>query len=345
MNTTEPVDIVYLWVDGSDTAWRTKRRAAQQQLDALQRQQIAAYGDVEGRFRDNDELRYSLRALDRFFPEHGHVYIVTDSQVPGWLKAHPQISIVDHRDLIPAQALPTFDSSHIESYIHRIPGLSERYFYFNDDVFFGAPVDLDDWFWDEGIYAGWSDEPPVHAGPLQKHSNALENACRQSIAWLDANPSIGLLPLYRHTHQTFAHSPRAMRKSMMFALEAIAPELFSQVRSTVFRAWDKPTIVSDFVMRWALAHGSARMREYAHVYVSTGEAPHASGMDRVIQCFGDLHFFCLNDTLDNAPADDIRLLRVKEALQGLFGNESRYEHGDSIKVPERSIHQVRAVSS
>ena len=336
MNTTGPVDIVYLWVDGSDTTWRSKRRAAQQQLNAFERQQIAAHGDVEGRFRDNDELRYSLRALDRFFPEHGHVYIVTDGQVPAWIRAHPQLSIVDHRDLIPAQALPTFDSCHIESYIHRIPGLSERYFYFNDDVFFGSPVDLADWFWEDGVYAGWSDEPPVRAGPLHKHSAALENACRMSIAWLDAHPSDGRQPHYRHTYQTFAHSPRAMRKSMLFALETIAPDLFSKVRSTVFRAWDKPTIVSDFVMRWALAHGNARMRDYAHVYVSTGEAPHASGIDRVIQSFGDLHFFCLNDTLDNAPAHDIRLQQLKESLQGLLGYASRYERGDNSPGMARS---------
>ena len=329
MNTTGPVDIVYLWVDGSDAVWRSKRQTARQQLNAQQRQQIAAYGDVEGRFRDNDELRFSLRALDRFFPDHGHVYIVTDGQVPAWLHAHPQLSIVDHRDLIPAHALPTFDSCHIESYIHRIPGLSEQYFYFNDDVFFGAPVDLADWFWEDGVYAGWSDEPPVPVGPLHKHSNALENACRLSIAWLDAHPSSGLQPHYRHTHQTFAHSPRAMRRSMLFTLEALAPDLFTKVRSTVFRAWDKPTIVSDFVMRWALAYGHAHMRDYAYVYVSTGEAANASGMDRVIRGFGDLHFFCLNDTLDNAPAHDIRLRQVKDTLQGLFGSASRYERREA----------------
>ena len=34
---------------------------------------MAVYGNVEGRFRDNDELRYSLRALERYFPDHGHV--------------------------------------------------------------------------------------------------------------------------------------------------------------------------------------------------------------------------------------------------------------------------------
>jgi hypothetical protein len=331
MNTIGPVDIVYLWVNGSDTAWRSKRQAARQQLNAQARQQMAAYSDVEGRFRDNDELRYSLRALERFFPEHGHVYLVTDGQVPAWLRSHPKLSIVDHRDLMPAHALPTFDSSHIESYIHRIPGLSEHYFYFNDDVFFGAPVDLADWFWEGGVYAGWSDELPVSAGPLHKQFNALENACRLSIAWLDAHPSSAFQPQYRHTYQTFAHSPRAMRRSMLFALEALAPELFSLVRSTVFRAWDKPTIVSDFVMRWALAHGQARMRDYAHVYVSTGDAPQASGIHRVIRDFGDLHFFCLNDTLDNALAHDIRLHQLRVALQGLFGFASRYERQDAAQ--------------
>jgi hypothetical protein len=340
MNTTGPVDIVYLWVDGSDAAWRSKRHNARRQLDAHQHQQLAAYGDVEGRFRDNDELRYSLRALERFFPDHGQVYIVTDGQVPAWLRAHPRLSIVDHRDLMPAEALPTFDSCHIESYIHRIPGLSERYFYFNDDVFFGAPVDLADWFWDDGVYAGWSDEPPVPAGPLHKLSSALENACRLSIAWLDAHPSPGRQADYRHTYQTFAHSPRAMRKSMLFALEDLAPELFSKVRSTVFRAWDKPTIVSDFVMRWALAHGRARIRDYAHVYVATGEAPQVSGLDRVIRDFGDLHFFCLNDTLDNAPPDDIRFCHLKETLQGLFGFASGYELGEALLQPAAARHSA-----
>jgi hypothetical protein len=211
--------------------------------------------------------------------------------------------------------------------------LSERYFYFNDDVFFGAPVDLADWFWADGVYAGWSDEPPVPAGPLHKLSSALENACRLSVAWLDGHPSPGRQADYRHTYQTFAHSPRAMRKSMLFALEDLAPELFSKVRSTVFRAWDKPTIVSDFVMRWALAHGRARIRDYAHVYVATGEAPQVSGLDRVIRDFGDLHFFCLNDTLDNAPPEDIRFCHLKETLQGLFGSASRYERGDAVRPP------------
>jgi Stealth protein CR2, conserved region 2/Stealth protein CR1, conserved region 1 len=343
MDILEAVDIVYLWVDGSDPDWRRKRQSARQSLDARQGRAMALYGNVEGRFRDNDELRCSLRALERFFPQHGHVYIVTDGQTPPWMAAHPQLTIVDHRELIPACALPTFDSCHIESYIHRIPQLSERYFYFNDDVFFGAPVHLSDWFWEGGVYAAWSDEPDVRPGPLHKESDALHNACRQSIQWLDQHPQAEMQASYQHTFKTFAHAPRPMCKSVLLQLEHTAPELFASVRSTVFRTWDKPTIVSDFVMRWSLANGLARMRDYDYVYVATGETHQASGIARVIKDFGDLHFFCINDTLDNAPDNDPRLWQMREALQGLFVTASRYERPASMAAPHQVARRLAAV--
>ena len=328
MNDTSPVDIVYLWVDGNDPLWRIKRQHASQKLNAGHRDAMALYGNVEGRFRDNDELRYSLRALERFFPAHGHIYLVTDAQTPGWLRAHDQLTVIDHRDLIPAASLPTFDSGHIESYIHRIPNLSERYFYFNDDVFFGAPVNLTDWFWEGGVYVGWSDEPPVSDEPLRHDATALENACRLSHQWLRARASAG--PGYVPTFRTFSHAPRPMLKSTLRRLEAVAPDLFEAVRSTVFRTWNKPTIVSDFVIRWALAHGLAKTRDYAHVHVSTGDVTQSTGLAQLITSFGDFDFFCINDTTDDAHPDDPRLQQVRDALEGLFSRPSRFER----TVPE-----------
>ena len=315
----DPIDIVYLWVDGNDPVWRTKRQQATDRLHAHTR--IAAYGNVEGRFRDNDELRYSLRALERFFPAHGHIYLVTDAQTPAWLADVPGISVVHHSDLIPASALPTFDSGHIESYIHRIVGLSERYFYLNDDVFFGAPVDVPDWFWPGGVCVAWSDEPLVSDEPLRPDATALDNACRRSNQWLRAHP----LPGYQHTFRTFAHAPRPMRKSLLAQLEKIAPDMFARVRSTVFRTWDKPAIVSDFVLRWALAHGHAQLREYDHQYVSTSDADATYHLDQLMACDGQLAFFCINDTTDDALHHDPRLARVRDTLQQMFPLPSRFE--------------------
>jgi Stealth protein CR2, conserved region 2/Stealth protein CR1, conserved region 1 len=330
----DAIDIVYLWVDGNDSVWRAKRRNAASQLSASHRGAMAQYGNVEGRYRDNDELRYNLRALEQFFPAHGHIYLVTDAQAPAWLRSSERLTVVDHQDLIPAQHLPTFDSSHIESYIHRIPGLSERYFYLNDDVMFGAPVDVNDWFFDGGFYVAWSDEPPVSDEPLQQDANALENACRLSSEWFkgkaqdscEHNAQVrAVAQRYTHVFRTFAHSPRPMGKSFLVELENLAPDMFSRVRSTVFRTWDKPTIVSDFVLRWALATGCAKVRDYAHLYVSSGAAEQSAVLESLVGLVGKVEFFCINDTTDDAYPHDPRLLEVRGALQRMFPQPSSFE--------------------
>lgn len=322
-NLRTPVDVVYLWVDGSDAAWRLKRQEAMDEaLDAVD--VMAIYANVEGRFRDNDELRFSLRALERFFPDHGHVYVVTDGQTPRWLQASEGLTIIDHADLIPAGSLPTFDSGHIESYIHRIPNLSEAYFYCNDDVFFGAPVNINHWFWRgdqmDGVYTGWSDEPPVTDEPIRMDGTSLENACRLSNQWLGREAG------YQPTFRTFAHAPRPMLKSVLFELEGKAPELFVMVRSTMFRTWDKPTIVSDFVLRWALANGRAKIRDYQHLHISTGNAALADELTQLTVGMGRLDFFCINDTLDDALPSDLRLEAVANALALLLPIPSSFEY-------------------
>ncbi|MEY3124629.1 MAG: hypothetical protein RLZZ573_1149 [Pseudomonadota bacterium] len=319
------VDIVYLWVDGKDPTWRLKRQQAGEKLSLDHRGAMAVYSNVEGRFRDNDELRCNLRALERFFPDHGHVYVVTDGQTPEWLCASERLTVIDHKDLIPAHALPTFDSGNIESYIHRIPQLSERYFYLNDDVFFGGPVDLDHWFWEDGIYVGWSDEPGVSDEPLREDATSLENACRLSHQWLNAHVAGQRNPAYTHTARTFAHSPRPMRRSVLVELESLAPGMFEVVRSTVFRTWDKPTIISDFVMRWSLANSVARVRDYAHMHVSTGEDTTRSELEVLAASLGTLDFFCINDTTDDAHPNDPRLVQVREALHRMFAEPSGFE--------------------
>lgn len=348
-NQEAPVDIVYLWVDGSDPVWRRKRAHAADALNDDGRQSLALYSNVEGRFRDNDELLYSLRALEKFFPDHGHVYVVTDAQTPAWLQSSSGLTVVDHRDLIPAHLLPTFDSGNIESYIHRIANLSERFFYLNDDVFFGAQVRLNDWFYPGGTYVAWSDEPSVTDEPMRTDATALENACRLSHAWLRAQPASascagparsGLLragqqTAYQPVFRTFAHSPRPMLRSRMMRLEREAPELFERVRSTVFRAWDKPTIVSDFVMRWALANAQARVCEHSHLYVSAGSLD-ANALNAVlaqlVSAIGRLDFFCINDTTDNALAHDPRLRQIKQALETAFPQASQFERCQPVRL-------------
>ena len=190
-----PVDVVYTWVNGSDPKLQRELAYYKRLHDAEKAAQLAALAppaiadtltrmahninattalNASGaagnasddyysanRFRDNEELRYSLRSIWRFAPWVRHVYIVTNGQVPHWLNLdHPRLTLVSHSDIYPNTShLPTFSSPSIESHLHRIPNLADYYIYFNDDVLLGNEVWPEDFFTVHGghkVYLSWN---------------------------------------------------------------------------------------------------------------------------------------------------------------------------------------------
>ncbi|KAH8065067.1 hypothetical protein JL722_1965 [Aureococcus anophagefferens] len=114
------------------------------------------------RYRDSDELRYSLRSLEKYAPWVRHVYLVTDDQIPWWLDmASDRLTVVPHRKVFARthrEFLPVFSSPAIETQLHNIPGLSKRFIYFNDDVMLGAETWPSDFATLRGaprIYLAW----------------------------------------------------------------------------------------------------------------------------------------------------------------------------------------------
>jgi len=316
---SEQIDIVYLWVDGSDSVWSEKRQHAYATWVCTHPDALAIYGNNAGRYRDNGELRYNLRALEKFFPDHGHVYIVSDGQVPSWLRQSDRITVVDHRALIPLTTGPVFDSGHIESYLHHIPGLSERFIYLNDDVFFGAKVDTAWWFGDcLNVFAeetAIADYDDVHVD-----GTALVNASILSKKWMALR-----YPHYCHDPRLYSHAPRPMLKSAMVELEKIAPELFRQVRSTTFRSWRVPPVVPDLVPRWMVHVGYAKQIILDPLHISTSDKNAQHQFATLLKEFGTLPFFCINDTCDEAPDNDVRLLRIARTLDTLLPAPSSFE--------------------
>ena len=140
------VDLVYLWVDGSDPVWRNKRNAV---IGCTEEKSAV---NCEGRYADNDELKYSLRSVEKYAPWIRRIFIVTDNQIPAWLDtSDPRIRIVDHKEIMPGNSLPCFNSSVIEHFICRIPGLSERFLYANDDMYINRPVTPEMFFASDGL--------------------------------------------------------------------------------------------------------------------------------------------------------------------------------------------------
>ena len=131
------MDIVITYVNREDPLW-------------LEDYERVVGGRPSGkRFRDWGTLKYLLRGVEAHMPFVGKIFLVVsrDSQVPSWVN-RDRVSVVLHSDIAPQSCLPLFNSSSIEMFLHRIPGLDERFVYFNDDMFPMADMSEDDFFVD-----------------------------------------------------------------------------------------------------------------------------------------------------------------------------------------------------
>lgn len=141
---TASMDFVIPWVDGSDPEWRREKAVHSGEVNDVR---LARWVDGEQRYRDWGLLKYWFRGVEKFAPWVNRIHFITWGHLPAWLNAnHPKLHIVNHRDYIPAQYLPTFSSRCIELNIHRIKGLADRFVYFNDDMYLTAPVKPTDFF-------------------------------------------------------------------------------------------------------------------------------------------------------------------------------------------------------
>jgi hypothetical protein len=123
-----PVDLVFTYVDGSDPG-HAERRCHMAPPSHLSRH----HGE---RDRNVGEITFAVRSALRHMPWLRCIVVVTDAQMPPvdpHLVASGRVRIVDHRDILENEFLPTFNSGAIESALHRIPGLSEIFLFDNDD--------------------------------------------------------------------------------------------------------------------------------------------------------------------------------------------------------------------
>lgn len=141
------IDLIYLWVDGSDAEWLAKKyKFLGKKTD------FNIEATTKARTTDNNELKYSLRSAEKYAPWIRKIFIVTDEQQPKWLNLqNEKVQLVDIREIVPPEALPCYNSVIIEHFFYKIPGLSERFLYANDDMFFNAEVDPDFFFNAEGL--------------------------------------------------------------------------------------------------------------------------------------------------------------------------------------------------
>lgn len=148
----QPIDVVITWVDGNDENHQAKRMRCLQNIGGG-----APASAAPTRFNQVGEIKYCVQAILKFIPWIRKIFIVTDAQVPEFLKnnfaGREKIILIDHQHIFRGytQFLPTFNSLTIEAFLWRIAELTEHFIYFNDDCFLLKPLTPADFFKDNKL--------------------------------------------------------------------------------------------------------------------------------------------------------------------------------------------------
>lgn len=294
-----PIDAVYTWVDGGRPDYAE-----------LVRQHAARPQDFNPeRFRDPfGMLQHSLRSLELHAPWIRHVYLFTcRPHVPAWLRRdHPRLRLVHHDEVVTEPGvLPMFNSNVIETYLHRLPGLSDHFLYLNDDYFLGAPVVAADFYAPDGRL---------------KVFGTLFGERIRSRAYERQFFSFGLVE----------HGPVMIDRATWGRMQDDAPAEFATLRRHRFREPDD--LRPDRLYRWhLLTH--ARDRAVAEPFwrylphaafhkIKRDPAREARALARIAR--RRPRFICLNDDQGDEPNPDVGAI-VRRFLADLYPRPSSFE--------------------
>jgi len=305
-----------MWVDGD-------------RLPALDvwRQRLAGQLDPGDsgpcRWRDNGELRYSLRSLSRYAPWIRRVHLVTHGQTPDWLDpAAEGLSVATHEDIFAdPSVLPTFNSGAITASLHRLPDLADHYLFFNDDVMLSRPVHPSDFITEDGgtvvHVETWPPPRSLHEGSVVDRQLAFNQLL------------LGPGPVWM-----LAHSVKLFQRDRAEAIWRRWQPLFERTVAHRFRSSDD-ALMHFLYFNTLLREGAPnRVVENGH-----GETPLVRvGPDQpVLASLAALEdhvglSFCVNDEVDDLVANGWLWDRVRAHLEQRFPEPSPFEMAPSSVV-------------
>lgn len=262
MNGKIEIDAVYTWVNHRDTVWQALYEQANEGEAVVEGEHDSARNSA--RFNSRDELYYSLRSLKKYAPWIRTIYIVSNCEPPNWLDDFYDIQFVAHQTIFPNPAdLPTFNSKAIESVLHRIEGLSERFLYLNDDCFVCRTMHMNEFFWgDEGIYFF----PSKHDIPYSLELGQLRPVDQGAV-----NSSRLLTKRFgRSPEKKLHHAPFALSKAMLKEVENHYSFEMRETRRHPFRHPDDIAMATTLHAYYAYYTGRGKPREINTRYIDIG---------------------------------------------------------------------------
>ncbi|RKE97685.1 stealth family protein [Sulfitobacter guttiformis] len=293
---TDPIDAVITWVDGTSLRHRAQRASFMAQTGGA----LNENASNPHRWESSDEIYYCLRSIHVHAPWIRHIWIVVDEGAPDLerlpVSLREKIRIVRHAAIFEdyGHVLPTFNSLSIESMLWRIAELSERFLYFNDDVFLTAPVKPSDFFDGQNpvLRGAWRDYSElVNDGEARDNPALFNHFMQVNAAALCGVPSSHVFAA--------AHVVHPMRRSVMAHLFGLQRDAFEANIIPRFRD------IAQFLPQGlhnhhCIAMGQAvvsQQRDHLHIKSGqgAGQAPDATRALFTREALAKTKFLCIND--------------------------------------------------
>lgn len=327
------IDFVILWVDGEDPKWEIELN---KYLHSRDKDKV--------RFRDWDNIQYILRAFEEFTPWVRRVHFVTWGHLPEWLDIdHPKLNIVNHTDYIDKKDLPVFNANPLEINLHKIPDLSEKFIFFNDDSFLTAPLKQERFFREELprdmlVSNALSSSKGVghfvlnNLEILNRHFDKKTVVKKNLGKWFnlaygkEMMRSLFLLPWPRFTGFVDHHQPQPFLKSTFQEVWGKEKEILEQTSASKFRVCSD---VNQYLFRyWQLAKGEfspVSMKDSKYITLNMDDLRSGKILDMITS--ENYSMVCLNDGDSIQTEEEFEEAKkiIKDAFEKILPNKSSFE--------------------
>ncbi len=321
-----PIDIVYTFVDNKNPKWQKEFKKTLAQYP-----DTPIWATCDARFDPHNDLRYSLRSLQKYVPFIRNVYIITDGHVPEWLNQDADnLHIVTHKEIFENDGtLPTFNSVAIESILLRIKSLSNVFLYANDDTFFCSPCKKED-FVDSNGHVKIRLTKSTHSHSRTDWANTWHATCRIINQKLGNFPA-DYFPAPEDQEERLFCSPDHIiqpynKQSMEIAFTTFRNEIESVITSQFRKEKMYITpVIYQFYSMWNKSAVPIWLQDSLTIF-RTSSNPIFERLKEEIQRTGKLSYFflCLNDAIPD-PNHDTWVEDVENLLGSLFPEPSKYE--------------------
>lgn len=324
------IDFVITWVDGNDPKWQEEKNQVLHTNDTI---------DSE-RYRDWDNLKYIFRGIEKNANWVHKVYFITWGHLPEWLNTdNEKLVIVNHKDYIPKEYLPTYSSHVLELNLHRIKELSNNFVYFNDDTFIIDKLDEKDFFVnnkpvDYAILTSICTEkdfmfPHIlmnNMYVINKHFN-FKSCMKTKISnWFNIKYGLSqfrtllLLPWKTFTGLKYSHIPSAFNKKTFFEVWDAEYDILNNTCCHKTREF---TDVNQYVLKaWQIAKN-----EFVPMNPKIGKLYSISDDTSVIHKAIEkkkYKLICINDSRDIKDFKRVKQ-EINSVLESLYPEKSSFE--------------------